>query len=59
MWRNEVVRAFTDWLHEWNAPRAPLTRVGFYGLDLYNSTLAIIGYLEDVDPDLARIARHR
>jgi protein-L-isoaspartate(D-aspartate) O-methyltransferase len=62
MWRNEEVRAFADWLHEWNAPRAPLTRVGFYGLDLYslfNSTLAIIDYLEDVDPDLARIARHR
>ena len=62
MWRNEEVRAFTDWLHDWNAPRAPLTRVGFYGLDLYslfNSTLAIIDYLEDVDPDLARIARHR
>ncbi len=62
MWRNEEVRAFADWLHEWNAPRAPLTRVGFYGLDLYslfNSTLAIIEYLEDVDPDLARIARQR
>ncbi|MBN2907396.1 MAG: protein-L-isoaspartate(D-aspartate) O-methyltransferase [Rhodobacteraceae bacterium] len=62
MWRNEEVRAFTDWLHAWNAPRAPLTRVGFYGLDLYslfNSALAIIDYLEDVDPDLARIARHR
>ncbi|SEP23560.1 protein-L-isoaspartate(D-aspartate) O-methyltransferase [Salinihabitans flavidus] len=62
MWRNEEVRAFTDWLREWNAPRTPLTRVGFYGLDLYslfNSTLAIIDYLEDVDPDLARIARHR
>ena len=62
MWRNEDVRAFADWLHKWNAPRAPLTRVGFYGLDLYslfNSTLAIIDYLENVDPDLARIARHR
>jgi len=62
MWRNEEVRAFTDWLHAWNAPRAPLTRVGFCGLDLYslfNSTEAIIDYLEDVDPDLARIARHR
>jgi len=62
MWRNEEVRAFTDWLHEWNAPRAPKTRAGFYGLDLYslfNSAKSIIDYLEDVDPDLARIARQR
>jgi protein-L-isoaspartate(D-aspartate) O-methyltransferase len=62
MWRNEEVRAFTDWLHDWNATRAPATRAGFYGLDLYslfNSAQSIIDYLEDVDPDLARIARHR
>lgn len=62
MWRNEEVRAFTDWLHEWNAPRAPKTRTGFYGLDLYslfNSAKSIIDYLQDVDPELARIARQR
>lgn len=62
MWRNEDVRAFADWLHEWNAPRAPVTRAGFYGLDLYslfNSAQSIIDYLEDVDPDLGRIARER
>ena len=62
MWRNEEVRGFVDWLHQWNAARAPQTRAGFYGLDLYslyNSTQAIIDYLEDVDPELARIARHR
>ncbi|MHA7827534.1 MAG: protein-L-isoaspartate(D-aspartate) O-methyltransferase [Roseovarius sp.] len=62
MWRNEEVRAFTDWLHAWNEPRAPQMRAGFYGLDLYslfNSTQSIIDYLEEVDPDLARIARER
>lgn len=62
MWRNKEVRAFTDWLHEYNAPRAPQTRAGFYGLDLYslfNSAKSIIDYLQDVDPDLARIARQR
>lgn len=62
MWRNEEVRAFTTWLHDWNAPRAPIARAGFYGLDLYslyNSAQLIIDYLEDVDPGLARIARER
>ena len=62
MWRNEEVRTFTDWLHGYNAPRAPKTRAGFYGLDLYslfNSAKSIIDYLQDVDPDLARIARQR
>jgi len=61
-WRNKEVRAFADWLHDWNASRAPQTRAGFYGLDLYslfNSAQATIDYLEDVDPELARIARHR
>jgi protein-L-isoaspartate(D-aspartate) O-methyltransferase len=62
MWRNEEVRAFADWLHQWNAPRAPETRAGFYGLDLYSlftSAQSTIDYLEDVDPELARIARER
>ncbi|MCZ0814152.1 MAG: protein-L-isoaspartate(D-aspartate) O-methyltransferase [Pseudomonadota bacterium] len=62
MWRNEEVRTFADWLREWNASRTSQTQAGFYGLDLYslfNSAQAIVDYLEDVDPDLARIARHR
>jgi erythromycin esterase-like protein len=35
---------------------------GFYGLDLYNlggSIRAVIDYLDDVDPDAARLARER
>lgn len=62
MWRNEETRAFADWLHDWNASRPEGTRAGFYGLDLYslfNSAQATIDYLEDVDPELARIARER
>ncbi len=62
MWRNEDVREFIDWLHEHNKSRAYDFRCGFYGLDLYslyNSVGAIITYLEDVDPELAMIARRR
>ncbi len=62
MWRNEETRAFADWLRDWNASRPGDRRAGFYGLDLYslfNSAQATIDYLEDVDPDLARIARER
>jgi protein-L-isoaspartate(D-aspartate) O-methyltransferase len=62
MWRNEEVREFVDWLHEHNKVKPYDFRAGFYGLDLYslyNSTRAVIDYLEDVDPDLALIARHR
>jgi protein-L-isoaspartate(D-aspartate) O-methyltransferase len=62
MWRNEEVRVFVDWLHRHNSARAYDLRCGFFGLDLYSlytSVQAIVGYLEDVDPDLARLARHR
>ena len=62
MWRNEEVRAFVDWLHEHNKTKAYDFRTGFYGLDLYslyNSVRATVQYLEDVDPDLAMVARHR
>jgi len=62
MWRNEEVREFIDWLHEHNKSKPYESRTGFYGLDLYslyNSVGAIIDYLEDVDPDLAMVARHR
>jgi len=62
MWRNQEVREFVDWLHEYNKPLKNSKRAGFYGLDLYslyNSVRAVIGYLEDVDPDLAEIARWR
>jgi protein-L-isoaspartate(D-aspartate) O-methyltransferase len=62
MWRNVEVRDFVDWLHEHNKPLEPTERAGFYGLDLYslyNSARAVIEYLDDVDPDLASVARWR
>lgn len=62
MWRNAEVREFVDWLHTYNAERADDQKVGFFGLDLYSlhtSARAVIDYLEDVDPDLADVARWR
>lgn len=62
MWRNTDMRAFVDWLHDRNKPLDMSERTGFYGLDLYslyNSVRAVIDYLEDVDPDLAEVARWR
>ncbi len=62
MWRNQETREFVDWLHEHNKSKAFDFRCGFYGLDLYSlyaSVRAITEYLEDIDPDMAMIARHR
>lgn len=61
MWRNQTVREFILWLHAHNAgTAAPASRVGFYGMDLYSlyrSADAVIGYLENVDPEQAEVAR--
>ncbi len=62
MWRNGETHEFATWLHSHNAEKPPKERAGFYGLDLYSlftSTRAIVDYLEDVDPALAALARHR
>ena len=62
MWRNHEVADFVAWLRGRNAGKAPEDMAGFYGLDLYNlggSIRAVIDYLEDVDPDAARLARQR
>jgi protein-L-isoaspartate(D-aspartate) O-methyltransferase len=63
MWANQQVREFVDWLKEHNASIAdPAQRVGIYGLDLYSlhrSIAAVLRYLDDVDPEAARVARHR
>lgn len=61
MWRNEEVLGFVDWLRAYNADR-PERRVGFHGLDLYSlftSIAAVLAYLDKVDPDAAKVARHR
>jgi protein-L-isoaspartate(D-aspartate) O-methyltransferase len=63
MWRNEDVNDFVEWLRGHNElQRNPDERVGFYGLDLYSmytSIGAVLHYLDEVDPDAARLARHR
>jgi len=60
MWRNQEVRSFVEWLRGHNA-QSPWP-VAFHGLDLYslyNSIRAVLGYLDEVDPAAARVARHR
>ncbi|SEB25626.1 erythromycin esterase family protein [Variovorax sp. YR216] len=62
MWRNHEVRAFVEWLRGHNAGLEERDKVAFHGLDLYslyNSIHAVVGYLEDVDPPTAGIARRR
>jgi protein-L-isoaspartate(D-aspartate) O-methyltransferase len=60
MWRNTVIAAFTEWLRRHNEKAA--APCGFYGLDIYNmraSIVAVLAYLDRVDPDAARAARER
>jgi protein-L-isoaspartate(D-aspartate) O-methyltransferase len=63
MWRNHEVRAFVDWLHAHNGSIDDAEQtVSFHGLDiysLYTSRDVVISYLEGVDPEAARLARHR
>src|SRR5215217_5150728 len=63
MWRNTVVVDFVEWLRAYNES-LPTTgiKVGFYGLDLYSlytSIEAVLGYLNRIDPEAAKRARHR
>ncbi|HEX7314456.1 MAG TPA: erythromycin esterase family protein [Pyrinomonadaceae bacterium] len=63
MWRNTVVVEFVEWLRAYNdALPEGAAKVGFYGLDLYSlytSIEEVLGYLDKVDPEAARRARHR
>ena len=63
MWANEETLSFLRWLRDFNSSiAAPEDRVGFFGLDLYSlhaSMDAVLGYLEEVDPDTAVLARER
>jgi len=61
MWRNTDVRAFVEWLRAHNSDQRD-QRVGFHGLDLYSmftSIAVVLGYLDQVDPAAARVARAR
>ncbi len=62
MWRNADVLNFVGWLRNHNDSLRPTKRVGFFGLDLYSlhaSIEAVLNYLDKVDPEAARQARHR
>jgi erythromycin esterase-like protein/predicted phosphoribosyltransferase/predicted alpha/beta-hydrolase family hydrolase len=62
MWRNRDVDDFVGYLRRHNAAKPPEDRVGFYGLDLYSMTasiVAVLAYLDRVDPGAAREARIR
>ena len=62
MWRNNEVRDFVSWLRKHNGTVERSKRVAFHGLDLYSlydSIRSVLGYLDDVDPESARVARER
>nr|NIP58339.1 protein-L-isoaspartate(D-aspartate) O-methyltransferase [Gemmatimonadota bacterium]NIR78740.1 protein-L-isoaspartate(D-aspartate) O-methyltransferase [Gemmatimonadota bacterium]NIT87379.1 protein-L-isoaspartate(D-aspartate) O-methyltransferase [Gemmatimonadota bacterium]NIU31229.1 protein-L-isoaspartate(D-aspartate) O-methyltransferase [Gemmatimonadota bacterium]NIU35944.1 protein-L-isoaspartate(D-aspartate) O-methyltransferase [Gemmatimonadota bacterium] len=65
MWANTDVMEFVHWLREFNGTirdEEPGRMVGFHGLDLYSlhtSIEAVLRYLDDVDPEAARVARER
>ncbi len=60
MWKNKEVLNFVEWLQEYNTLHQ--NKAGFYGLDLYgleNSIELVINYLENIDVDLANLAKTR
>ena len=62
MWRNTEVRDFVSWLRKHNGTVERSKRVAFHGLDLYSlydSIRSVLNYLDDVDPESARVARER
>jgi erythromycin esterase-like protein len=62
MWRNTDVDAFIRWLRGHNHGCADEAMCGFYGLDLYNlsgSMQAVTDFLDEQDPELARLAHRR
>ncbi len=62
MWRNTEVRDFVSWLRKHNGTVEKNDRVAFHGLDLYSlydSIRSVLNYLDEVDPELARVARER
>lgn len=61
MWRNSDVLDFAGWLRDRNID-AGEAEVGFFGLDLYSlneSMKAVLDYLRETDPAVARTFSHR
>ena len=62
MWRNTVIDRLVHDLRGINEARRPERMAGFYGLDIYNmsgSIEAVLAYLDEHDPQAARVARER
>ena len=62
MWRNTEVRDFVSWLRKHNGTVERSKRVAFHGLDLYSlydSIRSVLNYLDEVDPESAKVARER
>ncbi|HEV7918939.1 MAG TPA: erythromycin esterase family protein, partial [Solirubrobacterales bacterium] len=62
MWANAEVAELMAWMREFNAGRPIDQQARFHGLDiysLYKSIDAVLRFLEDYDPDLAREAAER
>ena len=62
MWRNTVVPGLLRDLKAINIDRPESEQVGFYGLDIYNmsgSIEAVLSYLDENDPEAAKVARER
>jgi protein-L-isoaspartate(D-aspartate) O-methyltransferase len=62
MWRNTEVRDFVSWLRKYNGTVEKGERVAFHGLDLYSlydSIRSVLNYLDEVDPESAKVARER
>lgn len=62
MWRNTEVRDFVSWLRKHNGTVERNERVAFHGLDLYSlydSIRSVLNYLDQVDPESAKVARER
>lgn len=64
MWRNAEVLEFVEWLRRHNDERRERSgaMAAFYGLDLYSMYASIgevLRFLDEVDPEAARIARQR
>jgi protein-L-isoaspartate(D-aspartate) O-methyltransferase len=62
MWRNTEVRDFVSWLRKHNGTVEKGKRVAFHGLDLYSlydSIRSVLNYLDEVDPESAKVARER
>lgn len=60
MWKNGVIRDLVRWLHA-HDERA-YRQAGFFGIDVYSlhaSMHAVLGYLEQYQPEAARLARER